>query len=449
MSFSPSAIAEVLARHPSTGTCWVALSGGLDSVVLLHSLATLGLARPLKAVHVNHQLSPQADRWQAFCARLCESLGVAFEARRVAVVPAGRGLEDAARQARYQAFEACVEPGDLLCSAHHCDDQVETMLLRLMRGTGPRGLGGMAEARPLGEGLLVRPLLAFERASLEAYATEQDLSWVEDESNANTDFDRNFLRHQVLPQLALRWPGFGQRWQRTAELCRDADQLTETLAAEDLAAAGDREERLGQSLALAELQALTRPRRQQLLRLWLARQGAPLPALAQFEQIERQLIQPRSDSGATVRWGEISLRHFRGRLFLLPQLPDLAAPPTPIDWDGRLALALPSGGRLTAEVVRDGGLMADAPLLRPCESLHVRWREGGERCRPCGRAHSQTLKKLLSGYPLEPWLRPCVPLLYSAGALVAVGDLWVCEGFQAAAGEPGLRLHWQANASGA
>ncbi|MFC3114249.1 tRNA lysidine(34) synthetase TilS [Cellvibrio fontiphilus] len=422
-AFSPAALQRLLpdlSQLPAQACCWVGFSGGLDSTVLLHALAQLHLPIRLRALHINHQISPYADAWQQQCAAFCAQLGIAFSAEKVRVINTGKGVEDAARTARYEVFERYLGAGDLLLTAHHANDQAETLLLRLVRGTGPRGLAAMAAQRPLGNGLLVRPLLGFSRAQLEAYARAQQLRWVEDESNQDDAYDRNFLRNQVLPLLVQRWPALMRKWQQTAELCAEQEDLLTELAQADLRAATPRAERVGQSIDLQALKALSPARVQNLLRYWLRSQGLSAPEQNHWQQIRQQLLDAKPDSEANVSWGDVSLRLFRGRLYRLPvRLPTLA-----------LQLELCPA--------------ADKPMLSPrLSNLQIRPRLGGERCKPAGRAHSQTLKKLLQEYGLEPWWREQLPLVYSGDELVAVGDLWVCEGYAAEPGEAGYRLGWQ------
>lgn len=422
-AFSPAALSRLLpdfSQLPAQACCWVGFSGGLDSTVLLHALAQLQLPIRLRALHINHQISPYADAWQQQCAAFCAQLGVEFIAEKVRVINIGKGVEDAARAARYDVFERYLGAGDLLLTAHHANDQAETLLLRLVRGTGSRGLAAMAAQRPLGPGLLVRPLLVFSRAQLEAYAQSQQLHWVEDESNQDDGYDRNFLRNQVLPLLLQRWPALMRKWQQTAELCAEQEDLLTELAQADLHTATPRAERVGQSIDLQALKALSPARAQNLLRYWLRSQGLSTPEQNHWQQIRQQVLDARPDSEANVSWGDVSLRLFRERLYRLPvRLPTLA-----------LQLELCPA--------------ADRPLLSSRLShLQIRPRIGGERCKPSGRAHSQTLKKLLQEYGLEPWWREQLPLVYSGDELVAVGDLWVCEGYTAAPGEAGYRLQLQ------
>jgi tRNA(Ile)-lysidine synthase len=409
-----------------TGVWWIALSGGLDSCVLLHSLSALNLPVTLHALHINHQISPNANAWQAHCADLCARLNIAFTVVKVDVKNSGRGIEDAAREARYAVFEQHIKRGDYLLTAHHADDQAETLLLRLMRGTGPRGLAAMAQQRPLGQGILFRPLLNFSRAELENYARAQDLSWVNDESNADDHYDRNYLRNQVIPLLRERWPAFAGKWQQTAELCAANESLIEELAVQDLVLADFKPALVGTNISLAYAESLSVARRHNLIRRWLRGQGLSTPEQQHLQQIEQQIIGGRQDAETQVTWGDVSLRVYRQRIYALP-LADLPRVP-----DSSLEFAptitLPSGFQFGFEPIES----SDKLLLNPhLPNLHLRFRQGGERCRPAGRAHSQTLKRLLQDYGVEPWLRESLPLLYSNDDLVAVADLWVCEGFQA------------------
>ncbi len=408
------------------GVWWIALSGGLDSCVLLHSLAALNLPVTLHALHINHQISPNANAWQAHCADMCARLNIAFTAVKVDVKNSGRGIEDAAREARYAVFEQHIKRGDYLLTAHHADDQAETLLLRLIRGTGPRGLAAMAQQRSLGQGTLLRPLLNFSRAELEEYARAQDLTWVNDESNADDHYDRNYLRNQVMPLLRERWPAFAGKWQQTAELCAANEYLIEEFAAQDLVLADFQPALVGTSVSLTYVESLSVARRHNLIRTWLRGQGLSTPEQQHLQQIEQQIIGGRQDAETQVTWGDVSLRVYRQRIYALP-LADLpSVPDSPVEFAP--AITLPAGFQFGFERLKS----SDEPLLNPnLPNLHIRFRQGGERCRPAGRAHSQTLKRLLQDYDVEPWLRESLPLVYSADELVAVADLWVCEGFQA------------------
>lgn len=403
---------------------WIGFSGGLDSTVLLHALVGLRLPVTLRALHVNHQISANANNWQNQCATFCEQLNVPFHTEKVQITNGGKGIEDAAREARYKVFAQYLGKGDYLFTAHHSNDQAETLLLRLMRGTGPRGLAAIANERQLeGSGKIIRPLLHFSRPQLEAYANAHNLSWVEDESNHDDYYDRNFLRNQVMPLLHGRWPGFMRKWQQTADLCAQQENLLDEYAQQDLQSADVRAERVGQSLDLLWLKSLSRARRQNVLRYWLRQLQCDMPEAVHWQQLETQLFHARADAVVKVTWGRHALQPYQERLFLLPvELP---------------ALQL----HLTEVAV---GENREGKFLRAdLADLQIRYRSGGERCKPSGRQHSQTLKKLLQEHQLEPWLRDSVPLLYSGDNLVAVGDLWICDGFIAPAGVPAIQLTWR------
>lgn len=444
MIFSPAALQSALPA-PANGVWWIALSGGLDSCVLLHGLAALKLPVQLHALHINHQISPNADSWQQHCERLCESLGVPFTAVKVEVKNQGRGIEDAAREARYDVFERHIQPDDYLFTAHHADDQSETLLLRLMRGTGPRGLAAMARSRSLGQGALYRPLLGFTRQEIEIYAQNSDLTWVNDESNADDHYDRNYLRNQVMPLLRERWPTFADKWQQTAELCAANEQLIAELAAQDLTLAQFRPETIGTSLSLLYISSLSLARRHNLLRHWLRGQGLDVPEQQHLEQIEQQVLAGRQDAEVQVNWGNVSLRVYQDRVYAL-RLVDLPKPVV----EGQVIAVIPGQDQR----LPTGGLLRLAqdeidtiPMLRvDLPDLNIRFRRGGERCKPAARRHSQTLKRLLQEYQVAPWLREFLPLIYSGDELVAVGDLWVCEGFQTNSGGYRISLSWPSGA---
>lgn len=447
MTSIPDQLRQSLPEFSPGQNLWVGLSGGLDSCVLLHALVALQLPVTVRALHINHQLSPHADQWQQHCADLCKRWQVPLVAERVNVNRQGKGLEDAARAARYAVFERYLQSGDILLTAHHADDQTETLLLRLVRGAGPRGLAAMARQRPLGAGSLYRPLLGFSRAELQAYAEAQQLSWIDDESNLDVHYDRNFLRHKVIPLLHQRWPQLQRRFQQSADLCADSEILLAELAAGDLLQADMRPERAGQSINLAVLHQWSAARRHNLLRYWLRGQGFDLPEQSHLAQFEQQFIAGRQDAETAVSWGNLMLHRYRGRLYAETRFGGKKGDCAPLTRQSFTLAAqscrveLAGGGVLDfaycERVTEPGYLRTDLP------DLSLRWRQGGERCQPEGRAHSQTLKKLLQEYALEPWWREQLPLIYCGEQLAAAGDLWVCKGFAASPGQPGYRLSWQ------
>ncbi len=442
MSLVLDTLHQLVDRHPHIKRWVVAYSGGLDSSVLLYGLTKLSLKAPVTAVHVNHGLSEKAEDWQRHCERFCGQLKIEIQSQSVVVERQGRGLEDAARAARYRVFETLMSPETGLLLAHHRDDQAETLMLRLMRGSGTRGLSAMAPSRAFGDGSLYRPLLDLDRQALWQQAKDWNLTWIEDDSNTNTDFDRNFLRSQVLPSLAKRWPNLNEQWARSAHWCRQADDLVAEVAMEDLALVEPRPERLGQSLDLTALAKLSAYRRGNLLRVWFERLGVPLPDKNLLEAIELQFIHDHPSSTAQLRWQSLVIRRFKQRLFFLPadrlnhsrSSKVAEAAHTVINgWKGQ-PMAW-GAGSIALEAVAEGGFSL------PSQGFEVDVRRIGERCHPSWRDKSQSLKKLLQESQLEPWLRDLMPCLRVDGQLAVVADLWHCRGYDASAGR-GYRLRW-------
>ena len=415
----------------------VGFSGGLDSTVLLALLCDIIPAKRLCAVHINHGLSDNADEWQSHAEGFCQSLGVQLRCETVSVKGAGEGLEAAAREARYQVFSRLLQTDGLLLLGHHADDQVETVLYRLLRGSGSKGLSGIPVSRTLASGRLIRPLLQWQKTQLRSFAEQHNLNWVEDETNLQSTFDRNYLRNQVVPEIAGRWPDYAHRIGHSAQLSRDNEDLAEAVAADDLQALDIRIERGGWSLCLDVFATLSAVRQRNVLRHWPDLYQLPLPGHKIIDEIIDSVVQARKDAAPKllsqgIRWGR-----FRKRLYLLTAASDYGAVKEDLHWHIEQLLVMPDGSRLSCKKMLGQGLVVAAG-----QSVTVRTRRGGERCQPVGRQHSNSLKKLLQEFNLEPWWRDRVPLLYMGEQLVAVGDLWVCEGYQAAPNQQGIGIHW-------
>ncbi len=379
----------------------VALSGGLDSMVLLDLAAANARARglALSAFHVHHGLSPNADAWRDHCAAAAAAYGVPFDTRAVVVDKGRSGLEAAARKQRYAALgDMCRQHGaTLLLTAHHQDDQAETVLLQLLRGSGASGLGGMDAANRaptlLGDDALVmaRPLLALARTDLEAHARDAGVKWVEDESNLDPRYARNALRHQVIPVLAQLFPGFQQRIARSSLHVQSAQRLLDELAAQDLAASLD-----GDGLDLARLRALSIDRINNLLRHWFTVRRLAMPSTALLAQMVAQTLSARDDAQLLVTHPDCEVRRHRDRLYLVPKLPDLAGMRDPDDvgvieqhaqafrWNGQASIVFPDyGGVLHFDAAQHG---FDAAWLRAqaLEITSARAAKNSSR-RPTGR----------------------------------------------------------------
>ncbi len=419
-----------LAGYPDVRRWLIGYSGGLDSRVLAELAArTLEPSRIL-LLHVNHHLQSESDVWAAQAVDQARALGVAI--RVLDVAPASASEADA-REARYGAFARECEPGDMLLLGHHADDQAETLLLRLMRGAGAKGLAGMPRQRALGEAQLLRPLLGVSRSELQAWARVQGLSWVEDPSNSAVDYDRNFIRHRVLTPLMQRWPDAPARMGRSAGLLEETAGLLEELAQDDLK--GCLITQAG--LSGMALSALSVARQRNLLRYWLAGRTGVTVNAALLARIEQELLQAAPDRQPELRLGEYRLRRYRGDLFLHTEVP-IAGPAALV----QVVLApdeiVLAHGRLSISV----GCDAAVPRLRTLEGLGLRYRREGERCRPAGRSGSHPLKKLFQEYGVLPWLRNAWPLLVCDDEIVAAPGLWVCEGWQAEPGDVGYVIDW-------
>ena len=389
----------------------VAFSGGLDSSLLLELCSRLPLAQPLVAVHIHHQLQAAADAWPEHCRRHCEHLGVPFTV--IPVVPASASEADA-RVARYAAFEAFLEPDDCLLLAQHADDQAETLLLRLLRGSGVRGLAAMPERRPLGCAQLLRPLLQQSRVRLETVAAELGLKPVADPTNAHDHYDRNWLRLHVLPQLKRHWPALLHRCCDTIELMRDADELLRERAEEDLRAC-----RLSPFiLDLTRLQQLSPARQRNLMHDWILSTTGLRLSRRRLLSVLQTMLSAQASSDPVERLQTKQLRRYRNRLYLLPDPLPLAEKTEGVVVCVGQSLNLPHG-RLSWKSVARG--------LPPGVELTLYFRRGGERLRPLGRSGSVTLKQLLQESGVPPWLRPLQPLLKQNERIAALPGLCLCE----------------------
>ena len=415
----------------------VGLSGGMDSILLLKLLSEQVDTKLIQAVHINHGLSENADQWQQFAKDYCQQLGVEFYAEKVQLVVSGEGIEAAARDARYAVFKSRLKKDGLLFLAHHADDQVETVLYRLLRSSGSKGLAGMPESRVLGLGQLVRPLLAYSKESIHREAVKKGLKWIEDDSNLDDRFDRNYIRNQVIPVVAKRWPQYPQAIMQSAGLSDQANQLTQDLALEDLARLDESKERAGWSISMDGLSSLSVVRQKNLLRHWSEIKNLPAPSSKIINEILSSVVAARQDASPEVIWQNQYWARFQSRLYLLRYQNKTTQQDQSIHWNMQNSLVLADDSRVDARCAKGTGLAVSE------ESVEIRYRQGGERCKPQGRDRSSSLKKLLLEYQLPPWLRDRVPLFYVQDQLVAVGDLWVCEGWSAKPKESGMEIHWQ------
>lgn len=440
MTFSPAILAarfrqlEDVAGKPARYV--IAFSGGLDSTVLAHALANLKhhdehfAGREILAIHIDHGLQPESAGWGEQCKEMAAALAIEFRSLSVAVqMESGKGPEASARDARYSALHAELGQDDWLLSAHHREDQAETLLLNLIRGSGPAGVAGIGRLRRFGPGWLVRPMLDVDRADIQQYASDHGLSWVDDPSNRDRRFDRNFLRHDVLPRLKSRWPDIAARLQRSAGHAGEASQLLVDLAAIDVETLGSRTDRL----PIDALLTLSAARQRNVIRYALRDRGLSTPTAMQLERIMNEVIPARVDAQPLVTWPGASVRRYRNGLYLLPENLAEAVESCPLEGD---ECELGGGlGLLKLETGAEAGL--SKALVEG--GLSVKPRVGGERFLPYRQSHTRELKKLLQEEGVVPWMRDRLPLVYSGDRLVAVGDLWLAAD---AVSEPGIALCW-------
>ena len=447
-------VSAVLGRHVCRGDRLVAgLSGGIDSVVMLDLLrrAAAKMRFEIAALHVNHQINPAAAKWARFCGAYCRQLGIGLTVVKVNV-PREASLEAAARNARYAVFARL--PADFVALAHNLDDQAETVLLQLLRGAGVKGLSAMPvlrgdargqgkeekkrhvlHASPLAPSIL-RPLLDITRAEIEAYARARKLRWVEDDSNANTGFDRNFMRHRLLPVIAERYPAYRKTLARASRNFAEAAVLLDELASIDMPNAAAH-------LKITDLRALTTARAKNALRYFLGTHSVTMPNETRLAECVRQVQEPRA-TGIAIDLGAHELRRFGSELRVVPKTPVPSAD-FRRQWQGEARLALPElGATLLMKKSRGSGLSL-AKLQTA--AVTVRLRTGGERLRPDAKRPRRSLKNLLQEARLPPWLRARLPLLYCGDTLVYVPGIGIDTAFGARSGEPAVEPQWQPDSS--
>jgi tRNA(Ile)-lysidine synthase len=413
----------------------IALSGGLDSTVLLVALAQVQAALPpLRAIHVDHGLYPRAAEWSEACRKLAAAWSVPFTSVSVDARPAaGVSPEAAARDARYGALRERLEPREVLLTAHHADDQLETVLLQWLRGGGLRALAGMPGIARFGDHAWhARPLLRFTRSELLAWAEQQHLQWEEDPSNTDTRFDRNYLRLEVLPALRRRWPAVARTINRVADYARDAVEFEAATAVQDLQRVA-----VGRTLDLPALRELSDARQRAVLRAWLRGLNLPLPSAQALAALRHDFLVAAPDRNPTVDWPGAVVHRYRNRLHALPHRGTAAQAGS---WDTNATARFLLSGTAALELVADHG--AGLSRVRLPGALRVASRGTGELFAPAGSAHHRPLRKWFQERNVLPWRRTEVPLVFADETLVAVGDLGYCAEFAALPGEPSWRIVW-------
>ncbi|HEY2633289.1 MAG TPA: tRNA lysidine(34) synthetase TilS [Steroidobacteraceae bacterium] len=442
MSFSAASLRAVLDAHAPAGATGlaVALSGGADSASLLAAASAAAFrGLPVRAVHVDHGLQTAAAAFRESCAARCASLDIPLTVIRVVVhAPPGASIEAAARDARYAALEKELNPGECLLTAHHREDQAQTLLLQALRGAGLKGMSAMPICRPLGGGWHLRPLLDVPQSELLAFGASisgasAGSASITDPMNEDLRFDRSYLRRRVWPSIESRWPGAAATLARTARHAADALEQLDRAAAAAVGRLRD-----GDALSVPGLRAMSRQDAINALRCWLFDARVEPPSTARLHEALRQLFEARVDHLPAIVWSDYALRRYRQRVFLTDAEPPRlegtrhwrVAPGSHLDLG-------PNSGTLrwAAQI---GGL--DAQRLP--ESVMVRRRGGGEELKPGSKAKTRSVQHLCQSQGVLPWMRDALPLVFAEDALIAVGDLWLDARWCVAAGEQGFGIVW-------
>jgi tRNA(Ile)-lysidine synthase len=442
-AFTAERLLHTLGSFPPVNAYIVGFSGGADSTALLHALNSINhkLGVPLTAVHINHGLHDDAGVWQLQAENFCHQYKIPLVCVNVAPDDgSGKGLEAEARFLRYEAISALLKPGDCLLTAHHADDQAETLLLNLMRGSGVDGLSAMPESRALGQGYLQRPMLQFQKEVLRDYLRENNIKWTEDPSNQYLNHDRNLVRHQIIPLLEQRWPGVSKRLLLTRTAMSDARHLLERLADDTLEKMPvhpyilDLEPQLLEDSGLFKL----------VIRRWLKQSGASSIPAHRLETLYAQVHRASSVHKVSVHWSGWLLRLYKHRLWLH----------TDNDFSPCSSLIWPTGceqidlgadaGQLEFRQTRGTGHSSKADKMTlPDGQFTVAPRAGKEETGINQGAHHKSLKNLFQLAGIPPWLRDCIPLCKLNGELVAMGDWCLSDSFDSWMSENNISLRWR------
>ena len=430
----------VFSSLPSnTRNIFIAYSGGKDSHVLLHLLGSITEIKPkITAVHINHGLQCEADEWETHCQMIAMNSGINFQCIKVDAHKNKRqSQEEAARNARYQAFFTLLAEGDVLLLAQHREDQLETLLLQLFRGAGVQGLAGMPVSSTLGKGRMIRPLLDVSRAAINEYAVKHNLHWVEDPSNKNNDFDRNFLRNQILPQLKQRWPALDKTVSRSARHCANSYLLNESLAQQLLDGLYNEDDG---SLDIQRLLKLAANKQHLLIRYWFDTMQLRMPSEKTTIRIIEEVLKAKQSANPQIKTKSFCIRRYRNKLFCFKADPSDFAEQEKF-WDKKSNRLDLKGGILS---VCDASEGISKELWRDSE-VWVRFRTGSEKIKLPGRQGHHSLKKLFQEQEIPPWERDLLPLIYINRDLVAVADLWISADFISEAKNECLQFHWLKN----
>ncbi|MGP1956682.1 MAG: tRNA lysidine(34) synthetase TilS [Arsenophonus sp. NC-PE1-MAG3] len=427
---------KIIKTIGSTRRILIGFSGGLDSTVLLHALVSLRQTTipnlNIRAVYIHHGLNDEADDWGIHCRKVCFDWQVEFYSQHIYIDSTKKGVEAAARDARYQVFSEILLPEEIIATAQHLDDQAETFLLALKRGSGPTGLSAMPISIPFSDTYLIRPLLSFSRQQLVIYAQKKTLSWIEDDSNQDQSYDRNFLRLTIMPRFNQRWPHFSLSVSRSASLCAEQEALLNELLHDYLSQLVMAEG----ALQLNVLNSYSEMKRNAILRRWLSLHRILMPSRVQLKQIWQDVICARPDAEPKfILSNNNVIRRFKQQLWLLPQFNDLTK--ICLVWKIPAVIKLPDS--LGELMISDEGKQFRAPL--PNEKVTIRFGLKGN-IKIIGRQHARRSKKIWQELGVAPWLRERTPLIYYNDELIAAVGVFITQSGQCIQGQPELKVKW-------
>lgn len=418
----------------SSKNIYIAYSGGIDSHVLLHLYASdEQLKTQITAVYINHGLQKQAESWAKHCESVCDNVGVKFLSITVnATAKPGESPEEAARNARYEALKPLLGKDDVLLLAQHSEDQLETVLLQLFRGSGLKGLSGMPESIAFGCGKLVRPLLDISKADIIEYAKAHELDWIEDPSNQQSDYDRNFLRNDIIPLLKQRWSSLDKTVSRSAKHCANAQVLLADLADDLLTTVINHSDN---TLCLNRLQSYSLLQQRLIIRQWFQHLGLKMPSQDFVQRVIEQVVAAREDADPVLSTKSYSIRRYRDKLYCLKPSQKIVA--DDLIWPSGEALLKIAEDVSFEAVESSSGITSEQWLA---SKITLKFRSGGETIKLPGRSGHHSLKNLYQEVGIPPWERLRVPLIYLDGKLAAVGEHWISAEFYSEGQEPCLRI---------
>ena len=413
----------------------IAFSGGMDSTVLLHVMKNIiDEKSQIRAIHINHNIVDNSKVWTRTCKSICKNFGIDIEIISLEVTHNGYGLEAAARDERYEKLKEKLYKNEYLLTAHHEEDQMETVFLRMARGTGLDGLQGINEKYSFGEGIIFRPMLEVSKTSVMDYAKEHQLKWVEDSSNQDTHFDRNFLRKKIIPQFRERWPSIASSVSRLSQLSAQNIKILNQIAEEDIGPIANMNE-----LPLAKLLDKSFERANNMLRYIILANGMSIPSMKTLQDGLKEMLDPETDK-SVIAWKDYCIRKYKNHLYFLsnsdlePNKVDVRIP-----WEiGKTVNLGENIGTIEATFIHGDGLS-----IEKCKNkLTISYRQGGELIKPIGHRINKSLKNLFQENQILPWMRDKIPLIYYQDELVSVADLWFNQNYVASQNEAGFVVNW-------